>query len=590
MAVTKEEALAELQSRGVDTSKYITTKEISRRQAFEELKSRGHEVEDIQKKILEGGEKPESFWEGLKEELPELAGGVIGGIIGAPGGFPGAVAGAALGGAAGKAYQDAYRGITGDEKAPATSVEALKNVAKAGLTQGAYEAGGRAVIGGVQRVLAPAGKTVIPEALQADKILRKYGSHVTPAQKTESGLIDTLEEVAEGSFFGRGPIGKFRLGQTESYGKYIDDVAKDFAEGIDAKLGPEEVGALYQEVFTAKNTVFKKAADVLYNKVDEVAEGATVSLVPLKEFANKVLLTAEKRKGIGATQAGDALLTKITKLNDIVTFKEAQAIRSGLGSELASMSATKDQAMGLAKKFFSLTDSALETGAKGLSGDALTTWKAADRFYKAGKEQFSNKFIRRLTEIAKDRPEFVVQTIFRDKAITQIRRVKKVVDSDTWKTLKHSYLEGLINTSKTDGEVVGKSFLGKLKTMGEPSLKEVFSPEELVRIKQIGKIGELIQKQTGGSGKMLIQLTQAPAVVGLGGMLFGQPAITAGAAGFILTPYAIARMIIHPTWSKWLAEGARLPANSPQAAALAVKILGTATKIGQSQKRTERDF
>jgi len=589
MAITKEQAMAELQSRGIDTSKYLTSKQITRRQALDELKRRGVAVPDIQKKILEGGERDPTFWEGLRKELPELIGGAAGGIIGASGGPLTAIGMAGLGGAAGKSYQQIYQHLIGSEKAPKTSSEATQAIGKAGLTQAAYEAGGRGIIGAGQKILAPAGKTIIPEAAEAGKILRQYGSHMTPAQKTESGLIDTIEEVAEGSFFGRGPIGKFRIGQREAFGKYIDDTVKSFASNLDARLSPEEIGILYQEAFTAKNTVFKKAAETLYKKVDDATEGAVVSLAPLKEFANRALALAKQRKGIGATQSGDTLLKKVLELDDLVTFKEAQAIRSGLGDELSTMTVTKDKAMGLAKKFFGLTNEAMETGAKELSGDALETWKYADKFYKAGKERFSNKFIRRLTEISKERPEFVVNSIFRDKAVTQIRRVKKVVDNKTWITLKHSYLEGLMDLSKSaEGELVGKSLLGRLRKMGEPSLKQIFKPEELSRIRNIGIMGDLIQKSTGGSGKMLIQLTQAPAIVGLGGMFFGQPAITAGATGFIITPYALARMIIHPTWSKWLAEGIRLPKGTPHAATLAARIIGTATKI--EQQRTEREF
>jgi hypothetical protein len=586
MAISKEEAMAELEKRGVDSSKYVTSKQISRRQALEELKRRNIPIESIQEKILSGGEKSPSFWEGLKKELPELVGGLAG--MAGKTSFPG-IALSAIGGAGGEAYKQLYQHATGSEEAPQSSLEAAKRIGTAGLRQGGYELGGRAVMGGVQRILAPAGKTFIPEAVAMDKTLRKYGSHLTPAQKTESGMIDTLEEIAEGSFFGRGPIGKFKIGQKEAFGKYVDDAVDSFASGIDSKLSPEEVGTLYQEVFTGQNTAFKKAANVLYSKVDEATQEAMVSLKHLKDFANKTLKIAEQRKGIGSTQAGDTLLKKILSLEDTVTFKEAQAIRSGIGDELSTLSTTKDKAVGLAKQFFKKTDEAMQVGAGGLSGEALETWKRADTFYRAGKERFSNKFIRRLTELSKERPEFVVQNIFRDKAVTQIKRVKNVVDNKTWETLKHSYLEGLMDAAKSsDGELVGKTLLGKLKKMGEPALREIFTPEEIGRIRGIGKMGELIQKTTGGSGKMLIQLTQAPAVVGLGGMFFGQPAITAGATGFIITPYALARMIIHPTWSKWLAEGIRLPSKSPEAAALATKIIGTATKI--DRERAERKF
>jgi len=650
MAATREQVMEELKRRGVAipdtampqeqistiTGKSIEEPQIDRKAIWTELRNRGLPDEEILKTF---GKKPKEFWGTVSDEQPELIGGIIGGLIGAPLGFKGGVVGAGIGGGLAKGAQLSGKYlsdlVTGKE--PITFNEFVSEIGKATGRQAAYEAGGRILVGGVQKALAPMAKKVIPGLTKVGQVLGEYmepyikrpgwfqkimktkPQGFTPAQQSDSWIVDTLEEVAEGSFTGGGNIRRFKDAQKRGFQAFVDDTAESMWKHVNAKLGKDEIGTIVGDTIEGNNAAFMSAAKALYKNVDDLTRGtikkvpvtekvttsildktgkpltrevtklveqevggARVSLIPLKEFANNILKTAEKRQGIGATQAGDSLLKKVVSLNDTISFADAQAIRAGLIDEISTMSVTKDKAQGLAKKFLSLTDSSMEQAARNLTPVALDAWRTANKFYKHGKTTFANKFIRKLGQMAKDSPDRVSDIIFQPGRITQIQKVKNAVDKGTWESLRASYLEKLITQStKEEGVIWAKTFEKKLIDMGEPALKEIFTSSELHGVNLIAKIGTTIQKPTGGQFGVLIKLSQGGAIVGL-----AKGALDPTSAGtFIIGPHVLSRMLTNPITSRWFIHGLRLPANSPQAAALATKLVATAVKIEKERKK-----
>lgn len=103
-------------------------------------------------------EKPARSWTDMAADALPAIGGTVGGVIGGlggtvagfgVGGVPGAIGGAALGGGAGEAARqlmNRWRGVS----SPATPLEAAKDIAVEGGTQGAMEAAGGAVAKGLE--------------------------------------------------------------------------------------------------------------------------------------------------------------------------------------------------------------------------------------------------------------------------------------------------------------------------------------------------------------------------------------------------------------------------------------------------------
>ncbi|MFH1077646.1 MAG: hypothetical protein V1753_12610, partial [Pseudomonadota bacterium] len=159
---------------------------------------------------------------------------------------------------------------------------------------------------------------------------------------------------------------------------------------------------------------------------------------------------------------------------------------------------------------------------------------------------------------------------------------KKAVDKETWESLRATYLEKVITQStKEEGVVLGKGVEKRLNTMGEAALKEIFTDTELRRVNLIAKIGTTIQKPTGGQFGVLVKLSQAGAFVQV---IRGQ-LDPASAGTFIIGPYVLSRMLTNPITAQWFTRGLKLPANSPQAIALATKLVATAVKIEKERKK-----
>lgn len=552
---------------------------------------------------------PPSYWERLRGEIPQMAGGTVGGIAGAkagamagariPAGHPllkggavlgGAVLGAGIGGMGGKGYQQYYR-MTRPGSKPMTLGEIYTEQAIAGIEEAASELAGRGIakVGG--KILAPVRKRLLPGASGLSKRLLKRGAHLTPAQMTESRIIDTVEGMAEKSFFGGGKLQRLKtLTQPKAFTKYVDDIVEQISRGAKTNLSPEDVGDLLLDTIEGKRTAFKATAKAAYGRVDKLSKGTRVNLQPLKEFAKRSMRQAKIRKGIGSTQAGDTLLGKVLQLDDFVTFKQAQSLRSALLDERSAMAVTRDKAIGLAKQFTRLTDDAMEAGANNFSdvSEAINAWRIANKFYREGQEKFNKKIIKSLSKTLAENPEVAVKKIFRPQASRQIKVIKDLVDKGTWQQLKTANLEHIIRESAdADGVVLGKTFLSKLNKLGDDTIKMIYNPQELASIRSIGKMGEILQKPTGGSGGMVIQLMQAGAAMNL--LTGGVPQLTRESAAVLIAPPVLSRMIANPTFSKWLGSGFRMPRSSPAAAALVTRILKAKVKIEREMKAEKQD-
>lgn len=580
---------------------------------WERAESRHQQRQWLREKISRGEVEPvkPTIWQRFKPHIPRVAGATVGGIVGAAtlgpdptdiitvpaaytatAKFVGGVIGAGIGGAGGKGYQQAYR-MTRPGARPMPLGRLYKEQAKAAGVSMAEEAGGRLVVGAAGKVLAPFKRRLIPGAAKVSKVLAKRKAILTPAQATESRIVDTLEGMAEKSFIGGGKLQRLkRVAQPAALKGYIDDVVKAISKGARKELSPEDVGTLLMDTIEGKRQIFKATARAAYSKVDKLTGIAKVSLSPLKKRAADFGRIAAKRKGVGATQAGDTLLNKILKLDNVITFKEAQSLRSGIIDEISAMSLTKDKAIGMAKQFLKITDDAMSGAAKDLSPEALNAWRIANKFYRyggarkgvgiiPGMTDFDSKIVRGLVKSLGDNPEKAVKTIFRPGASKQIRIIKKIADKKTWNSLRTAYLQQILTESAdVDKVILGKSFLSKLEKIGKPTLKEVFSDQEIRSIRLIGETAHLIGEPVGGSGGMLIQLMQGGAVVNMARMALGGPAFgVRTSAAVVIGPPVLSRMLANRYWAHLLSFGMKLPRSSPAAATLAIRIEEVVRKI-----------
>lgn len=525
--------------------------------------------------------------------IAEAVGLGAGGILGAPSGPVGTVGGAGLGYAAGKNLRDFLEELVG--KRPVTTIgqelSELPAEIAAGMT---YEmmgqAAGKSVEVGLKKILQPFKQSITPGLTNAERELQKAGGiGFSPAQKTDNAIVDTLEEVAEKSFTGSQTFKKFRLQNERGFNSYVQSVTDKISGQASTRLGAEETGILLRDTLEGGANAFNAAGRALYKNVDELTGGVyprfmseIVDMTPLQSMASKI--QAEQQRGVVTSGKLNTILDNILNKRARVSFEDAQMIRSDLLAVTRQIDElVPGRAEGAAKRLASIMDRSMEDAARNLSGDALGAWRAANKFWKQGKETFNNKFVKNLMKQLENEPAIVINKIFQNGRPAQIRRIKGMVNEKTWNTLKSGYLEKLLlDSTSVDGQILGKSFLGKLKKAGDPVLNETFTGSELAKIRNIGTIANTIQKPIGGGGGMLIQLTQAAAIVGL---FFGQ---TEKAAPFLLGPYAIAKLMTHPKGHALFAQGLKTPVRSPQAVNIATKIGAIVSEIGVEEPLKEK--
>jgi len=580
-------------------------------------------------------ETPE-LYKRIKQEIPQSIGGEVGAGVGAAVGSTlgpvgvagGAIAGAFVGGAAGKGYQQAYRMYKGTSDAPRSFGQIYKEQAFAGGEEAVSEGLGRGGVAIGGKLLKPFRRKLIKEAPDMIKLAKRYGTHLTPGQLTDAWMADTLETIADASFFGGRGMKKLKLRtQPQAIARYADDLAEIFTKKVGRNLDPDTIGKLVDDALGERNKIFMNQAKSLYSNVDKLTEGtlktlpmtetgvsrilseageplvtettkmvernvggATVNISSLKEFAEKATKSSAELKGIGASEAGEGLLGKIKQLDDNLSFKAAQELRSRLLREETALGVTKDKAKGLAKKLVSLTDSAIDSGGKNLSPEALEAFRTANRFYKQGKEKYSNKIIRNLIQTVETRgePEKIIPYIFQNKGLSRIKKTKAALgaESTAWKSLKAKYVENLI--SPRPDKIIGSNVLGDLQKMGEPALKEIFQPEELVALRKLGQWSHLVggkaSREMATGGSMVVQLVQGGAVLSV---LSGQ--FQEIATPVFVLPEVIAQLATHKTTAKWLSDGFDLPVGSPEASALATRLMFAVRRIEKDSAKKRGD-
>ena len=238
----------------------------------------------------------------------------------------------------------------------------------------------------------------------------------------------------------------------------------------------------------------------------------------------------------------------------------------------------------MAKKFISLVDGAMDDSAKRLSPDAQKAWREANQFYRSYKELFSNDFMHTLDKIAANNPQKVVESIFKRGAAPQIRQVRTMVSPKTFNELKAGYVRRLLETTTdTEGKVVGERVLKQLKDMGEPTLKEFLSPQEIKNLTTFATVGKTLGKKASDSS-LLIQLWQGSSIAMMAsGGVFDSPKLATGGVAMLVGPVILAKMLTNPTTARYLIEGMTVPAGTKRAAVLSAKIAAAASKYGMEQ-------
>jgi len=541
----------------------------------------------------------------VTRNLPEIAGATVGGILGAPLGPGGSIVGAGLGGAGVRGFRRAGQFVRGGGPgerfqippgAPRTTGRAALDVGIEGAIGAGAEVGGRLAFGALQKVVAPFVKKIIPHIAALKETFAKVGGKFSPAQQTESAILDIAENLAEGSFTGQGRMRAFRAVQEESLGKLEKKTAGAFAEDVTQRLSDVQVGELFLNTARKGRAAHAAVSNGLYSTVDELTAGAGVNVLGLKQTNQKIVADLARTRGIGVTADINKITKIISALPDTLPFSDTHAIRSELLKKVRDISNVPGE--GNTRRIIgTLVDSINQSFTK--AGTTLTlqankAFRRADRFFKLGKEAFDNEFMAKLIVGNKKTPERIGETVFRSGNVQEIEQAKKAVRlasrldktvnfDETWKAMQSGFYQRLISesTDPSTGVIRGKKLLGNfVKFKQKRTLNAAFSPEQLKGIEDFARVADTIQTKSPGAGGMVMQLAQGGALAGLATGEFREASATV-----FITPFVLARLLTNPVGIRFLTQGLRIPAISARAFSLFGNIASHVAKE-QAQKQS----
>jgi len=310
------------------------------------------------------------------------------------------------------------------------------------------------------------------------------------------------------------------------------------------------------------------------------------------------LKSAEVLNGIEAANAGDDLIKAIDGLPDSIGFKEAQELRSRLISKVDEFSVINKNApaIGKAKKLIGLVDSEIE---KGLPSDALDAWRDANQFYRESMDQFQPIMIRKLMKYAEETgvgSESIGRALFKPGNLTMIKKAKGALSPDEWEKAQSFYIQRAfkeasdLKTGELNGTKLMNNLFNKASGMGDETLREIFAPEQLKAIRDMGTTLKLIQEHNPDkTGRMLIQLAQGGALATLGGgaVFDTSDSVKGSAAAILFGPMIVSRMLVNPSITRWLTKGLQMSPESPEVFGLLSRLVGAAHRIKLDMKPTE---
>lgn len=639
MAITREQALAEARTRGLNVSQPVITRE----QALAEARARGLQKQRVAQPVIptQIGPREPTFGErfiqpikravgldpfapigsagvlgefakrkgvafigGVKEEGLPFVGETIGEIAGTAGGPKGRAIGAGLGRAAGQGLLQFLQGIVNSPNAPKSIKDAALNELKAFAVGAGTQFVGEKLFNAARRIGAALGfKSTaiksIPDLDDLNRLARNAGIDFTPAQRTTSRAIDTFEEMAENAFFGRGRIRNIKeIAQPSGVRRLVDNILDRILPRAQ-RVGRGELGEILNDVILGKEKAFRRTGGVLYQQVDNLVGGTPVDLRGLRRLG--LNLQKLRAKAGGTRKPIDDIIDDILARPEFAGFKTAHNIRSEFLEAIRSITDKKSKSFGALKQAATNIDRKMQDAAKRISPEAIKSWRIANAFWKKGKKTFNSRIIKRTTKsLVEETPDKIFDAIFRAKSPKQIKTVIDLADPLTQKRLRFAFVDNMVEKSSAQipGDIsdlrtlIGKRFIDQWDSFGDEALDAIFSKEQKQRIRNVARIAKATQGKSGGAGGFLIQLIQAGPIAGVaGGAVTGEPEIARKAAkgAFLLAGFTsgMSRLLTSKRGSKILTDMMTLPPGSTQFANLAVRLTREMTGI---RKTIENEF
>jgi len=491
------------------------------------------------------------------------------------------------------------------------------------IVRGAAEQGAGELIGapiaikisqGITKVLGPkislikgAEESELILKQQADKIkanpklydaeLQKAAgdAQLTLGLKADNQFIDTLQNITEKSLFGAGEIRAAKEGAKT----VAESAVKDFVDPFIKTQDKTSTGKLFQQAISNSQNLWKERMTAGYKAIDKklIDENlAYKSIVDMTAYRNLLQQEINKLplKGINTPNVKRLLQSNLDKTPKALSFSEANNLRSdilSMGRDLTAKDSAKQigAQKAMAKGITEAMDNTMAS--KTFPEDIKKGYQTIQNEYKLGKQDFNEKVITRLLE--KEDPAVIFETIVSrsDKPET-VKRTLDIINrrfaaegntelaSQLKDSLKGQFLNNIIGKATVGdaqyGTYINSTALKKSLDSYAGTTKELFSTSEkaqldkLVRTLQFSQ-GTLSKTGSGGlAGGVFIQLKQAGAagsIISFGGAGYAGGGISGGAAAILAGPYVVGKLLLSPSFNKFLIQGIKAPTAGEKAIA-----------------------
>jgi hypothetical protein len=467
---------------------------------------------------------------------------------------------------------------------------AIERAAITGTTGALFESIVPGVNDGLE-FLRKGGFKLVDEAAEpvVEKILEE-GAAAAPGFFANSRILQLMDNIAAGSFFGFGSGKRVKRKGAEIFNKEAEDFIDAYRTAASGSIAVEQLAS---DLLTGGVDAWKLTGKKMYGVIDELTGGGYK--VDLNPIIRELETARSKFGGQGAKQILDDIENmrkhgRVSELNT-VSFEDAHEIRSDLlalsrggGDELV---AGKKQALGkrLSPLISAEMDKAfkLVSGKPGLieevPGELIKRKHAADAFWKAGSETFNTSLVRQL---AADGPTGLINAA--RKSPGSMRVIRETIESiDTpvrtatgevltgeqvWKNVQGQLLFeesnkvlGKTSGTVTEGLIEGQGMVNRLAAQPE-LFTEAFGKEGYQNLLDFFESAAFAQgkgAQRELPGRLFIQFAQAGALGALPAAVFfgvGDPAEAGVRAAFVLAaPAWGAAMLANPKFTRFLLRG-----------------------------------
>ena len=420
-------------------------------------------------------------------------------------------------------------------------------------------------------------------------------AQLTLGLKADNQFIDTLQNITEKSLFGAGEIRAAKEGAKT----VAESAVKDFVDPFIKTQDKTSTGKLFQQAISDSQNLWKERMTAGYKAIDKklIDENlAYKSIVDMTDYRNLLQQEINKLplKGINTPNVKRLLQSNLDKTPKALSFSEANNLRSdilSMGRDLTAKDSAKQigAQKAMAKGITEAMDNTMAS--KTFPEDIKKGYQTIQNEYKLGKQDFNEKVITRLLE--KEDPAVIFETIVSrsDKPET-VKRTLDIINrrfaaegntelaGQLKDSLKGQFLNNIIGKATVGdaqyGTYINSTALKKSLDSYAGTTKELFSTSEkaqldkLVRTLQFSQ-GTLSKTGSGGlAGGVFIQLKQAGAagsIVSFGGAGYAGGGISGGAAAILAGPYVVGKLLLSPSFNKFLIQGIKAPTAGEKAIA-----------------------